>query len=248
VSTTPRHPCIAAISLNSDVLAAAANNAEWCGIFCRTHGIGGAFYPHFWASPTRTPPYYPDAVTLDQAATAQSILGVIDTATPGCSVKDSFANLDMSREGFRILFESEWIWRAPGPPAHASGGVLNWRRVVDTAELEAWEAARSGWSVDTRLFRPALLDHPAVTVLGGYIQEHLVAGAVLNQSRAVVGVSNVFAEAGALGDARAGCVEAVAIANPGLPIVGYESGKGLSAACDCGFSSVGRLRVWINGG
>jgi len=38
--------------------------AEWCDALCRTHGIAGQFGMDFWSSSRRTPPYYPDAVTL----------------------------------------------------------------------------------------------------------------------------------------------------------------------------------------
>jgi len=228
----------------AEVTSAARNNAEWCDIVCRTHGIGGLFQARFWASPTRTPPFYPDAVTLDPGATAETILRIVDVETPGCSVKDSFANLDLSRAGFRTLFESEWITRDPRRPVRAGGGAA-WRRVLDSAALEAWEAAWSGEPAATALFKPALLDDPAVSVLGGYVGDRLAAGAIVNRSRAVVGVSNVFTTIGDLGEAWSGCIATVAREFPRLPTVGYESGEGLMAAHANGFSSIGHLRVWI---
>lgn len=42
----------------------AANNADWCGLVCRTHGIASEFNEEAWTAPTRLPPLYPDAVTL----------------------------------------------------------------------------------------------------------------------------------------------------------------------------------------
>jgi hypothetical protein len=231
--------------MNSDVVAAAHNNAEWCDIVCRTHGILGAFHPHIWASRRRTPPYYPDAVTLDVDATSEHVLGIVDSATPGCSVKDSFARLNLLPAGFRILFEGDWISRAPERPVRATGSGFRWRRVRDAATLRAWEVAWSGGGAATDLFLPALLDHAAVVVLGGYVRGRLVAGAILNRSEAAVGVSNMFATHGDLGDAWPGCLAAVARAFPGLPIVGYESGDALAAAHENGFTSIGRLSVWI---
>ena len=51
-----------------DVIAAAArNNAELCDLVSRAHGIDGAFASDAWTSPRRTPPFYPDAVTLERA-------------------------------------------------------------------------------------------------------------------------------------------------------------------------------------
>ncbi|WP_239135543.1 hypothetical protein [Actinoplanes derwentensis] len=34
---------------------------------------------------------------------------------PGCSVKDSFADLDLAPRGFEALFDATWIWRPPDP-------------------------------------------------------------------------------------------------------------------------------------
>ncbi len=235
---------ILAIGMNTDVITAAYNNAEWCDIVCRTHGIFGAFHPHIWASRRRTPPNYPDAVTLDADATAEHVLQVVDSATPGCSIKDSFARLNLLPSGFRILFEGDWILRNTEQPVQ-SGSDIRWRRVRDASALPPWEVAWSGGEVATELFRPALLDHAAVVVLGGYVQDRLVAGAILNRSGAAVGVSNLFTTLGDLGDAWPGCLAAVARAFPTLPIVGYESGDALAAAHENGFTSIGRLRVWI---
>jgi len=150
--------------------------------------------------------------------------------------------------GFRILFEGDWILRGPEQPVRASESDIRWRRVRDAGALPAWEAAWSGGEVVTELFRPALLDHAAVVVLAGYVRDRLVAGAILNRSGAVVGVSNLFTTVGDLGDAWPGCLAAAATAFPRLPIVGYESGDALVAAHENGFTSIGRLRVWIKEG
>lgn len=236
---------IGGIVIMADVITAAYNNAEWCDIVCRTHGVFGAFHAHAWASPRRTPLYYPDAITLDAAASSGHILEIVDTATPGCSVKDSFASLDLSTAGFRLLFEGEWIWRAAKRPVHTGGVAIRWQRIRDASALLAWEAAWSGDRPASRLFMPALLRHASVTVVGGYIGDRLVAGAILNRSHAAVGVSNLFTTVGELRDVWPGCLAAVARIFPRLPILGYESGDDLDAAHEHGFTSIGPLRVWI---
>src|SRR5580765_4949135 len=92
------------------VHAAARNNAEWCDTFCRTYGIVGRLDAESWTSPERTPPFYPDAVTLVPDVPPMQLLSAID-ASDGCSVKDSFANLDLTADGFRVLFRAEWLFR-----------------------------------------------------------------------------------------------------------------------------------------
>jgi len=63
----------------------------------------------------RTPPLHPDAVSLAAGVDPASLLDRVD-AGPGCSVKDSFADVDLAPFGFRVLFEAAWQRRpAPDP-------------------------------------------------------------------------------------------------------------------------------------
>ncbi len=50
------------------VRAAAHNNAELCDLVGRGHGVVGEFGADAWTCSRRTPPRYPDAVTLDPGA------------------------------------------------------------------------------------------------------------------------------------------------------------------------------------
>ena len=212
------------------VALAAGNNADWCDLVCRAHGVRTERDQDVWVALRRSPPLYPDAVTLRQ--TTPAFLERIDTS-PGCSVKDSFASADLSGYGFRVLFEAEWIHRPP-TPGHVRRG-LDWSPVRTPGELRLWDAPLS----------PALLDNPAVVILTARDGDDVVAGVVGNRSAEVAGLSNmtirtadpdqVWAEAG---DVLGGYF-------PGLPLVGYESGESLDLAHRAGFSSVGPLRVWL---
>jgi hypothetical protein len=224
-----------------DVVAAAArNNAELCDLVSRAHGIDGEFASDAWTSPRRTPPFYPDAVTLDPDAVAAEVLDRIDTST-GASVKDSFATLDLAPFGFRTLFTAEWILRPSGIPKDPVGGPV-WARVVDAARLAEWEAAWTESGDPAGVFRPGLLDASELVVLGGEVDGAIVAGVIANRSARLVGVSNLF---GATGDEWSGALDAVSVAFPRLDIVGYESGGMLDAAQRAGFRPIGPLRIWI---
>lgn len=59
----------------------------------------------------------PDAVTLVPGADPVALAARIDTAAPGAAVKDSFADLDLTEGGFRVLFEAQWIHRPASAPA-----------------------------------------------------------------------------------------------------------------------------------
>ena len=71
------------------------------------------------------------------------MLGRIDT-TAGCSIKDSFASLDLRAQGFRVLFEAEWIVHA-GPSLTAEAAQRPWEQVHDEAGLVALGAGLAGW-------------------------------------------------------------------------------------------------------
>jgi hypothetical protein len=226
--------------------AAARNNADWCSSVCRTHGIAGTFGKTAWWSSRRPPPYYPDAITLHRDAVPADFLAWIDTTAPGCSVKDSFAALDLTSSGFTELFTAQWIHRPAGLPAPAAP-TLRTARVSTAAQLRDWQAAWEGGNAGQDVFRPALLDDPAVLVLALYDGGGLRGGVVLNRSTGLVGISNLFT-AGS-GDAAAVWSAAIAAAAshfPGLPLVGYEHGDELTLALASGFSAFGALRIWLH--
>jgi hypothetical protein len=212
---------------------AVRNNAEWCDTVCRAQGIPTRFDDHVWVSLRRSPPFYPDAVTLTRSASAGEVLHDIDTSS-GCSVKDSFANLDLAPHGFRILFDAEWIYLTAPPGT----GDPVWTVVSDPADFGAWETGA--------VFRPVLLNNPDVTFLleQGGDERGGRGGVIANRTGPVVGLSNLFGGSTGTADWPA-AVRSIAARYPGLPIVGYQSGDELAAARRAGFTSTGPLRVWI---
>ncbi|GGZ02568.1 hypothetical protein [Streptomyces poonensis] len=235
------------------VRAAARNNAEWCAAMSRSHGIPGEFGERAWTAPVRTPPYYPDAVTLVPGVDAAALVARIDTAVPGASVKDSFADLDgLAEAGFRVLFDARWIHRPARTPPPSPTPALSWTVVSDPDLLRAWALAWDDGNGDAALFRSELLDDPETFVLAGrsrgggaHESGRVVAGAVASRGEQVVGISNVFAPDGGPDAAWPGVLGAVHRLFPTLPVVGYEHGEDLDAAMRHGFESLGPLRVWV---
>ena len=217
--------------------AAVRNNAAWCDTVCRSHGLTTMYDARFWVTAARPPAFYPDAVTLDPTHLPAEILARIDD-TPGASIKDSFAVLDLNRFGYNVLFDAEWYLLEPDrrrPPVE--GG---WSFVETPAELASWAAAHGGGDV----FRAALLDDPEVRILVRHLHGGGLAGAIANRAAGVVGVSNVFAPGTAEG-AWEGLVHAIGVMFPGEAIVGYDTGQHLRAALSQGFRTIGPLRVWM---
>jgi hypothetical protein len=184
-----------------------------------SHGIVGSFGDDAWTSRVRTPPLYPDAVTLQPAADVRSVLSRIDDR-PGCSVKDSFDRLALEPHGFRPLLRGSWFALLP----ERSPG---WREVVPP-ELPAWERAWSG-AEPTSFFRPSLLDDTAVRMLARFEDAEIVAGAIANRAAGVTGLTNVFGD-----DAWSGAAAFV-----GGPVVCWET------EAPAGSTRLGDLTVWI---
>jgi hypothetical protein len=225
---------------------AATNNAHWCDLVARTHGVAGEFHRDSWTSPVRTPPLYPDAVTLVRVPDEAELLSRIDGSV-GCSVKDSFAAIDLAPDAFRVLFDAQWIWKPPLPEPSRSAPP-HWTRVTDPENLTRWEEAWRDTDGPQGVFLPALLDDERVAVLAQRKDDSIVAGAILFRSDAAVGITNLFTREPKVADTWPVCIDSAARLAPGLPIVGYESGPDLQIALSHGFEVVGPLRVWIKDG
>jgi hypothetical protein len=215
------------------LLAAADNNARWCDLVCRSHGLATRFVDDLWIVVDEAPPFYPDAVTLGPRA---DVLGHLPEAASG--VKDSFACLDLAPAGFRVLFDASWILqRSP----RIATPTLRWSPVGDADELRGWTRAAELEGI----IRAELLADPAVRIFAGRNDERgpIVAGVIANATGSVVGVSNVFGEEPQVvwHDLQG----VVAAAFPGRPLVGYEHGDPLGHAGEAGFSAIGPLRIWV---
>jgi hypothetical protein len=227
---------------------AAANNAEWHDAVYSANGRSGQFVEGIWRSYDPAPRFFSNAVTTAPGpAPAQSatIDDLTALRTNGFAVKDSFANLDLTSMGFRVLFTATWIWRDAAPAADISG----WQRISDAAGLVEWEAAlqAGGPAAGDSAFPPAILANPALAFFALRRNGRIVSGAAANRSAECIGISNVFGAAEAADLAMAAAAALAASVAPGLPLAGYESGAELDRAIRLGFRAVGPLRVWVRG-
>jgi hypothetical protein len=205
----------------------ARSNAVWCDAVCSSHGLIGTFHERFWACPVRTPPLYPDAVTLSADASADEVLDAVDTSA-GCSVKDSYSSLDLGPAGFHPLFDATWIVLEP----HAAT-----RSTPTRSRASSWQALRE----PPAPFAASLSRKAGIVFAAGS-----EGSAVFSVGDDVIDVSNVSA---ATDDAEAVWSRCIAFAQehlPRLPLVGYERDDRLAAALACGFDAVGQLRVWVD--
>jgi hypothetical protein len=238
---------------------AARNNADWCQSVCQAHGVPGEFLPTVWINRGIPPPYHPNLIVISPAGDPEKmgeyIRELVDLLPPKWSIKDSFSTLKLEKLGFDLLFEASWIWRDPGPvdPRGPSSGI-RWNRIVSPEQLVGWEAAWSGNPRNSDAtgqpvqFPASMLEDRQIVFFSGSLGQAIHAGGIANFSENVVGLSNVFVNAGDPRDAWIGLVDQVQAAFPGLPLVGYEHSPELESALACGFKPVGNLRVWTHTG
>lgn len=225
---------------------AALNNAELCDAVCRSHGAATRFATDAWTSPTRAPTYYPDAVTLVPNLSIPDLFSRIDVSR-GCSIKDSFASLDLAAHGFHILFEAQWTACTTSDLPQGDPGA-SWEVVRDARSFERWVEACQPEHDRPDVLRAELLEHESIAVLEARVGGRVVAGAIANRSARAVGVSNLFAVEGVTTAVRCGCPALAGTLFGASTFVGYESGGDLCDALRDGFRTVGPLRVWIHGG
>jgi len=160
----------------------------------------------------------------------------IDASVPGATVKDSFATLEAGGS-WAVLLDGTWLHHQPSAPGN---DVEPWR-AIDPERFEDWLAA---WAGPSAVLRPLLTD-PTVVVIAG-AGATITSGAVLHDDGSVVGISNLFAPAGADSAATwAGCLAAATRRWPDRRIVGYESDDDLAGALARGSLPLGPMRVLV---
>ena len=232
------------MNVDPRAIMAASNNADLYAAVFSAHGLDFARKPYGFIGQDRAPPFYSNlSVSLPgHADTVTSELRALsEKFDVGIGVKDSFCELALKENGFAVLFEASWIWRAP------VGDVdPGWVQIDSAAGLQSWEAAwkQSGSPTPHRMFPEAILERTDTVLLGQLVDGAILSGCIVTLSDECAGISNVFSISGTSG-VFAQAAAAVGGIAPALPIVGYESGADLDHARDAGFSAVGDLRILV---
>jgi len=218
------------------IQCAVENNAQWCDLVCRSKRIETSWQDGFWITRQPSPQFYPEGMTLRENVAPDRLINELPRGL--CSVKDSFSDLDLASYGFERLFDARWIDRSPVPSAAAPTG---WT-VVSTEEAFAQWRDRCGLA---DVLPGELLREESVRVLQRERAKEVVAGAVLNRTGVVVGLSNVFSLDVPLDEVWADLVALSGQQFSSCPIVGYARDEDLTAAIATGFEDLAQLTVWL---
>jgi len=221
--------------------------AAWCDLVCRLHRFAPEGDARLWWSARRTPDLCPDAVTLVRDASALDVLGRINDSF-GASVSDSFAALDLTGQGWTVLFDATWVARPPRSGGDEEDDEDDEDEDDEMAsafgvvrEKFAFAAWCRDWGGPADVLPTGLRRVSGVTVLGNEVDDGFVDGGIVHRTEiggtAVAGLWNVFG-------AWADVADAVSRRHPEAWVVSWERGAGLDAAFAAGFSAIGPLRVW----
>ncbi len=223
------------------VAACVAENASWCALVCRSHGIGTERAGGWTRTLRPAPTHYPDLITLDPSITSTEVSEQLRDRDV-CSVKDSYARLDLTADGFALLFEAQWL--AGSVPTERTPPQL-WHVVRDADEFERWRTAHG----DVPSLRPALLDDDD-TRLWRRDDGSPAAGFVAHRTGEVVAVSNAFTSGTGGGNGEL-WRDILGLATTGfdravdLTVVAYEPMESLGPPMAAGLRPIGPLRVWL---
>ena len=217
------------MDLRSARLAAVQDNAAWCAAVARACGAGSRAGERWWAADGPMPPFFPDVVTTAPALTAQEL-----PRRPG-TVKDSFADCDLSPLGRSVLLEGRWLVLTDAgstDPGSTDAGSTDAGAAVEAAP-GAMPPGALDWAVLHR--------DPDVRLLA--VPGH--GTAVLSLGGPACGISTVTAPDAAATAAvwRAAAAHARR-AFPDRPVVGWDPVEDVPALLAAGFADVGGLRVW----
>ncbi len=230
----------ATINTDPKAILAAANNADWYEMMAALHGCRLDRLKEALVMRDPPPPYHGTMVTLaPDAVTAQMRLIAALKDTNGFALKDSFSRLNLADQGLKRGFEAAWIWQSD-PPQPATNPA--WERIRTAADLSLWEAAWNKDSPSDKVqFPAAILDRPDIAIWGRRRGTGFDAGGIANRSVTCTGISNVFGD-----DAFAPLAGLAHEFGLGQPVSGYARDDVLTAACDAGFTPVGRLCLWFS--
>lgn len=238
--------------MSTKVRFAIADNVAWCTLISSELNdtrsmprFGGVMFQR------RVPAYFPNYISTDRDEAARKQCALADELRSlglpsGFGIKDSYANLDLSDQGFRCAIEGQWIVSDSKKLADSQippdVSVL-WPR--ERHGVEVWIRSSGITAIDVDRFLGSPRAVRAVAFIALLKAERIQAGAIINTSERVLGISNVFSLDPDL-DVWPLLAAAIRRRLGDALLVGWEAGEALEAARAAGFETIHPMRVWID--
>lgn len=226
---------------NSRLLRIAVDdNIAWCSRVCSAHASNETRSSSAWVNLAISPPFYPNIITCENGVqnAIDALVPKVRQASPSrrWGIKDSFGDLDLTSQGFKLIVAGNWYGAAV-----SSGSSAGWKTVTSPAELSLWEQAW-GTHGDTIFPGSLLKDHRTTFWFTGELSA-IKAGFISFDTGFSLGLSNWFSvESDSF--AHIGVLQAAGSASRGLPIVCWSTDDLPSE--DMGLAKLGPLQVWLS--
>lgn len=216
--------------------AAIGASRRWYDDLFRLHRIPVGSDGALWWADAAPPRWHSAVKTLVPTTDPAGALLRMERHPHG-TIADSFGLLDLTAQGFDLLFAATWLHHPGVPPGARPRG---WSRVLSVDLMARWNQHH-----DTVGVLPAdLWAHPRFTVLVRRDGDDLTGGAVLHDAGTVVGLSNTWSLEHVPLD-PCDVLELAARSFPGRAVVDYAWGADLETMLRAGFASLGPHHVWI---
>ncbi|MFT4720407.1 MAG: hypothetical protein ACI9SB_001578 [Candidatus Azotimanducaceae bacterium] len=218
--------------------SAIRNNAEWCELVARSHGVPNGWLDNAWRATGSMPAFYLNVVSLEASMGRGNTSSLAEGLPQNCGWKDSFADLDLVEFGFKMRFEA--IWYALTKVDFSAAGAKLVGVVTSAEQLEEWVSAWGETPVEQPVLLPELMG-PNVQFIFHQSAGRIDSGLIANMSADAVGITNSFGCPGGI----AHCIRYAFERAQGVPVVGYGSDDDLRMLVSLGFKALGSLRVWV---
>jgi len=233
------------------VLLCAETAARWHASWLTALGVRWERDADGWRALDRPPLIYFAGITLRPEAGSETIRGV-----PG-SICDSWQNLDLGADGFRVWRREPWFYRPAGdlrelpPPSELE--VVTVSTAEDVYEFEAVSVRGFGGENDAvepgTYHPPSVLADDAMKLFMGKLEGEAVAAAMAYRTDDAVGVFGVTTVASARRRGYGTAVtRAAMLTDSGLPAILAPSKQAESLYARLGFTQAGELSIWIKEG
>jgi hypothetical protein len=225
--------------------------ARWHASWLTALGLRSERDADAWRALDPPPLIYFAGITLRPEAEAEAIVGV-----PG-SICDTWQNLDLEADGFRVWRTDPWFYRPPGDfpdlPLPPELELVTVSTPGEVYEFEAVSVRGFGGEEDSvepgTYHPPSVLADDAMRMLIGRVDGQAVAAAMGYVTDDAVGVFGVTTVASARRRGYGTAVtRAAMLTETGLPVILAPSKEGERLYARLGFEHVGGLSIWIKGG
>ncbi|WP_237359558.1 hypothetical protein [Vibrio marisflavi] len=206
----------------------------------KLHGVETCFTEQIWRSSLEMPELFPHLITL-QSGIPEALLSEMIEQHNVHFIKDSFADLDLTRQGFTKFVDAHWyIATAPTTPREKQQVVMaRCYELTRAADLTRWEELLRGNKISEPIYPETFLSEPRVKFFTAE-KDALQAGLSCFCDDQTVGIYNLWGDE----SLYQALLEKVFDTFPNKAIVGYGDQSEAQVLQILGFDILTPVSIW----